>query len=263
MRTAIILILLVVFAFAAPVDTYGARKDTKVIMEQLQTLQETLVRLDGKLTLVTADTAALLKRMQVVEEKVSAVSRLNADSGQDSESLKLSLQFIKEELNEFKSVLNKISDRLMNLPTGGVTTEPQVNEGEAQAEPVPAQSPETTYYTAYSDYIKKNYQLAIDGFKQFIRLFPQNILADNSLYWIGECYYSQKNYQEAVSTFTQLITNYSDGDKIPDAILKKGYALIEMGKQTEGVDVLKELISRFPLSEEASLAQQKIKDVMD
>jgi tol-pal system protein YbgF len=96
-----------------------------------------------------------------------------------------------------------------------------------------------------------------------LQLFPQNQLADNSLYWIGECYYSQKKYQEAVSTFTQLINNYSDGDKIPDAILKKGYALIEMGKQSDGVDVLKELISRFPLSEEASLAQQKIKDVTD
>ena len=262
MRIAIILILSVVFAISAPFHSYGARKDTRLIMEQLQKMQETLVKLDGKLTLVTSDTASLLKRLQVVEEKVSAVSRLNADAGQDKESLKLSLQFIKEELNEFKNALNKINDRLMNLPTGGVTTEPSGSDGDVQPETT-AQSPETTYYTAYSDYIKKNYQLAIDGFKQFIRLFPQNGLADNSLYWIGECYYSQKKYQEAVSTFTQLITNYSDGDKIPDAILKKGYALIEMGKQSEGVDVLKELISRFPLSEEASLAQQKIKDVMD
>jgi TolA-binding protein len=60
-----------------------------------------------------------------------------------------------------------------------------------------------------------------------------------------------------------LIGNYSDGDKIPDAILKKGFALIEMGNQSEGISVLKELISRFPLSEEASLAQQKIREVME
>jgi tol-pal system protein YbgF len=105
--------------------------------------------------------------------------------------------------------------------------------------------------------------LAIEGFRQFIQLYPQNGLADNALYWIGECYYSQKMYREAVSTFSQLVTNYADGDKIPDAILKKGYSLIEMGEQSDGITVLKELISRFPLSEEASLAQQKIKEVMD
>ena len=33
-----------------------------------------------------------------------------------------------------------------------------------------------------------------------------------------------------------------------------------MGRQSEGIAILKELISRFPLSEEASLAEQKIKE---
>ena len=88
-------------------------------------------------------------------------------------------------------------------------------------------------------------------------------MADNSLYWIGECYYSQKKYQEAVNTFNRLRTQYSDGDKVPDAIWKEGFALIEMGDQTGGINALKELISKFPLSEEASLAQQKIKEVTD
>ena len=70
-------------------------------------------------------------------------------------------------------------------------------------------------------------------------------------------------YQEAVNTFSKLIENYRDGDKIPAATLKKGFALIEMGKQTEGVSALKELLTKFPLSEEASLAQQKIKEIME
>jgi TolA-binding protein len=70
-------------------------------------------------------------------------------------------------------------------------------------------------------------------------------------------------YQEAANTFDRLIMRYSDGDKIPAAMLKKGFALIEMGKQGEGTRVLKELISKFPLSEEASLAQQKIREIQE
>jgi len=119
------------------------------------------------------------------------------------------------------------------------------------------------YYAAYSDYIKENYDLAIEGFRQFLRAYPESGLADNSLYWIGECHYAKKMYAEAIDTFNELLSRYKDGDKVPAANLKKGYALIELGRQGEGIAILKELITRFPLSEEASLAGQKIKEFND
>jgi tol-pal system protein YbgF len=265
MKRSIIFILLpvVLIALAAPpVYVYAVKKDTRLILDELRKLATAIQTLDEKVDRMSTGMAALAQRVKLIEEKVTAISRSNADVSQDRESLKLSLQFIKEEINEVKNAIRKVIDQLANMPVAvpGTAENPGGGESEQQT---PAQSPQTTYYTAYSDYIKKNYSLAVEGFKQFLTLFPDNNLADNSLYWIGECYYSQKKYQDAVDTFTQLITNYSDGDKIPDAILKKGYALIEMGRQTDGVEVLKELISRFPLSEEASLAQQKIKDVLD
>jgi tol-pal system protein YbgF len=246
---------------------HAVRKDTKLILDQIQKLSEGLSILQTRISLIHTETTSMSKRIDVLEQRMAVISRSQADSGQNKESLTLSLQFIKEELNELKNSINKVNDRLINMPANvndnvGDNGSSE-NEGGEISREMPSQSPQTTYYTAYSDYIKKNYQLAIEGFNQFIKLFPQNQLADNSLYWIGECYYSQKKYQDAVDTFTRLINNYPDGDKIPDAILKKGYALIEMGDQDMGVTVLKDLISKFPLSEEASLAQQKIKDVLD
>lgn len=249
------------FLLLASLPVFSVRKDTKLILDEIHKLESLLISVQQKVNTIAEASAAMSKKIEIIENKVSAITRNQADAGQNKENLVLSLQFIKEELNEFKNKLNTINDRLMNMPQGIPSAE------EPNGEDVPRdssiQSPENTYYTAYSDYIKKNYQLAVEGFNQFLKLYPRNGLADNALYWIGECYYAQKMYQEAVTTFTNLLENYSDGDKIPDAILKKGYALIEMGNQTEGINVLKELISRFPLSEEASLAQQKIKEVTD
>ena len=54
------------------------------------------------------------------------------------------------------------------------------------------------------------------------------------MYWIGECYYAQKKYPDAISTFNELIAKYKDGDKVPAAMLKKGYALVETGKAKRG-----------------------------
>lgn len=252
-----IIIIFLVAALILSMPLYSAKKDTKT----LQSMEAVVKALEEKVNTIADQTAFIYKKIEIIDEKVSAISKNQADYNQDKENLQLSLQFIKEELNELKNGIGKINDRLISMPTAAVSAGMEIPG--ATAETTPVQSPESIYYTAYSDYIKKNYDLAIEGFRQFIRLYPNNALADNSLYWIGECYYSQKKYQEAVDTFKELKSNYPDGDKVPDAILKEGFALIEMGKQTDGIEVLKEVISKFPLSEEASLAQQKIKEVSE
>lgn len=262
MKPLIIFFLCLVVLVSSPRPGHPVRKDTKLIMDQIQQLERVIKDLETKIDTISTETGSMVKKITTIEERLNAVARSQADISQNKESLSLSLQFIKEEINELKNSVSKINDRLLSLPSaaapdsGSTTSEETIRQ-------TTVQSPETVYYAAYSDYIKKNYPLAIQGFRQFIQVFPQNGLADNSLYWIGECYYSQKMYQEAVNTFAELIDNYSDGDKIPDAILKKGFALLEMGNQSEGISVLKELVSRFPLSEEASLAQQKIREVME
>jgi tol-pal system protein YbgF len=195
---------------------------------------------------------------------VNAVTKSQADVNQTKENLVLSLQFIKEEINDLKNSLSKINDQLLATPPPATDTFPsQDGENNAPAQNSMIQSPDSIYYTAYSDYLKKNYQLAIDGFKQFIQHYPNHGLADNAYYWIGECYYTQKMYQDAINTFSEIIDNHQSGDKIPDATLKKGFTLIEMGKQAQGIDVLKGLISKFPLTDEAKLAQQKINEVVE
>jgi tol-pal system protein YbgF len=238
----------------------AVKKDTQLLLDEMQKLSASIENL-------SALVGELLKKSNIQDEKISAVARNQADLAQSKENFMLSMQFFKEELNDLKDSLNKINDRLTSLtaptanPAAGETgtTGPLPPVGEATL----AQDPSSVYYAAYSDYIKENFDLAIEGFRQFIRSFPDSGLADNSLYWIGECYYAKKKFQEAINTFNELLSKYKDGDKVPAAILKKGYALIEMGRQGEGIAILKELISRFPLSEEASLAQQKIKEFSD
>jgi len=227
------------------------RKDTRLILEEIQKLSQQIKGLQE-------DVSSLQQKFRIMEDKVNAMARSGADDTQNRENVALSLQFLKEEINEMKNKVSEVIDRLKSAPPvvpGGVTS------GEEEAVPQEVQSPENTYYTAYSDYMKKNYELAIQGFQQFINMFPQNVLADNALYWIGECYYSQKMFDQAVTTFSRLIENYADGDKTAAATLKKGYALIEMGRESEGISELRRLITQFPLSEEASLAQQKIRDI--
>jgi tol-pal system protein YbgF len=252
MKQTVIPALLALLLLNLPLQ--AVKKDTQIILEEIQKLSETLERLSTQV-------AELHKKATISDEKLSAVTRNQADASQGKENLQLNLQFFKEELNNVKNSLSKLNDRMMNAPaTNAGTPAAGATNPAASGEAALAEDPSIVYFAAYSDYLKGNFDLAIEGFRQFIRSYPASGLADNSLYWIGECYYATKKYQDAITIFNELLVKYKDGDKAPASILKKGYALLEMGRQSEGITVLKELISRFPLSEEASLAGQKIKE---
>ena len=142
-------------------------------------------------------------------------------------------------------------------------TEEQEKESKEEKAQLPAVSlsPQEVYNMAYSDYLKGNFQLAIDGFKIYKEQFSESPLADNAQYWIGECYFSQEKFEEAIEEFNDSILNYPHGDKISAAYLKKGLSLLELGKKEEALSVFKLMVSKYPLSEETKLAQEKIKEL--
>ena len=270
MKKPVLISLLLVIVIHSPV--LAIRKDTKLILEQLKKLEALVTSLEQKVTIISTEFSSMFKKVKIIESKVAAMTRNQADSNEGKENLLLSLQFIKEEINDLKNSIAKVNDKLTTLPAAPPptaatsSTEDQASNKSTTDSNKPAtmiQSPDSIYYTAYSDFLAKNYKLAIDGFKQFVKLYPKHTRTDNAIYWIGECYYTQRLFQDAITSFDEVIQKYGDGDKVMGATLKKGFALIEMGKESEGINVLKGLISKYPLSDEAKLAQRKINEVME
>lgn len=118
--------------------------------------------------------------------------------------------------------------------------------------------PEALYQTAYSDYLRGNYDLALIGFRQYLEAFPDTDLADNASYWIGECFYRQQKYSEAIVEYDQVLSRWPRSDKTASAQLKKGYAQIELGQRQPGIAQLQKVVQLFPNSDEANLARQRL-----
>jgi tol-pal system protein YbgF len=127
--------------------------------------------------------------------------------------------------------------------------------------PTPTMSPQEAYSVAYNDYLKGNYDLAVESFRLYRQQFPASPLADNALYWIGECRYSQRKFEEAIDAFDELILTYPQGDKAAAAHLKKGLSFVELGRKAEALAALKILVAKYPLEEEARIAQDKIREL--
>ncbi len=117
------------------------------------------------------------------------------------------------------------------------------------------------YDASYQDLTQGKFDLARQGFAEFLRRYPESALADNAQYWIGESYYSQREYVRAAMEFAEVAEKYPAGDKVPASMLKRAYALISLSKRTEARALLEKLVKQYPNTNEAELAKARLKDM--
>jgi tol-pal system protein YbgF len=151
---------------------------------------------------------------------------------------------------------------VVNAPEAGVpaapVSQPAATQGEAPAGDRVAVS-QRDYEDAWKRLRARDYRGAIERFKKFVEQHPDSNLTDNAQYWIGESYYALREYDEAILEFDVVRTKYPDGDKVPAAWLKIGYAFAELGNRVDARLILQEVINRYPRSKEAEKAREKIR----
>ncbi|MBD3161829.1 MAG: tol-pal system protein YbgF [Candidatus Eisenbacteria bacterium] len=115
------------------------------------------------------------------------------------------------------------------------------------------------YDNAYLDLNRGNYRLALLGFREYLQKSPDSDLSDNAQYWIGECSYAQQEYRTAIEEFREVERRFPRGDKVPAALLKIAYSYLQLGDREAARDTLRDLMNRYPTTEEAEQARQKIR----
>jgi tol-pal system protein YbgF len=123
------------------------------------------------------------------------------------------------------------------------------------------EDPVDTYQAAYRDYQRGLFDLAIAGFRDFLKRSPSSDLADNAAYWIGESLFSQKKYPEAIAQFDSVVTTYPQSDKVPGALLKKGFSYLALEERAQGIVQLQYVVHEHPNSSEAGLARQRLRQL--
>ncbi len=122
---------------------------------------------------------------------------------------------------------------------------PPEEKKEGKIKKLASLAPEELYKRAYDHFIFGEYDKAISAFMIFLDKHPKNDLADNSQYWIGECYYAKKDYNAAILEFRKVADKYPKGNKTPDALLKIGYTYHEIGDKKSALNELNILIKKL------------------
>lgn len=123
-------------------------------------------------------------------------------------------------------------------PSGGSTA--------ASGGVLPEGSAMERYGYARSLLRKLDFAGAEAAFKEFLEEHPDDHLAGNAYYWLGETYYSSNRLEDAARAFLLGYQQFSKGNKAPDTLLKLGITLRKMGQKDEACATFLELDKKFP-----------------
>ena len=222
----------------------GARLDT--MSTQVQGLSDNLEEIKSRLGKLNQQLVDLQNTMQSVDAKISGGGGQPPASGQPNQGSASN--------NGFPAAPAYSSSGSVNPGA----TNPAVSSGPP---PAGAPSADTLYSNGLRDITSGKYDLARSEFQDYLRYYGSTDLAGNAQFYLGEIAYSQKNYDLAVAEYDKVLTDYAHSFKVPPARLKKALANIELGQKATGVRELREIVKRYPGTEEDRRARAKLKEM--
>jgi tol-pal system protein YbgF len=110
----------------------------------------------------------------------------------------------------------------------------------------PSASPKDEYDMAYGYVLHKDYSLAEQAFRDFLKKHPNEQLVPDANYWLGESLFQQQRYRDAAESFLNVSTRYEQSGKAPDALLRLGQSLAAMNQKEAACATLAEVGRKFP-----------------
>ena len=235
-------------------------ESVNALNQQMATLQknvqEATANSSSKIDTMSTQTQGLSDNLQDVQARVGKVAA---------------------QINDMQSTLQSIDGRLAGgiapngaAAGGGSGAPPSADNpsgaagspsGRGGLSSLPGASTDTLYQNALRDFTTGKYDLARQEFGDYVLHYPSTDLASNAQFYLGEISYAQADYKDAIAQYNLVLANYPQSYKLAAALLKKGFAELELGMKATGTKDLREVERRFPGADEARRAQAKLKEI--
>jgi tol-pal system protein YbgF len=221
----------------------GASKDFQLLRSEVFSLQQDQRQMQHQITVLDS----------LIRQRTTGMGQFTANFDADIRQLKERVAIFDQRISDNE----KRVSRMQSLETAKPAT---VSPGQAGVPAASAGSadPREIFNLAYKDFTSSSYDMAIEGFRDFLTRYPDVPLATEAYLYIGDSYRAQKKYNEAISSYSKIVERFADSQLHPDALYKIGDCLISSGQKARGETYLQQLIQKFPDSEAAALARARL-----
>jgi tol-pal system protein YbgF len=110
----------------------------------------------------------------------------------------------------------------------------------------PSATPQDEYDLAYGYVLHKDYALAEQAFRDFLKKYPDDRLQPDAQYWLGESLFQRQRYRDAAESFLAVSTKHERAGKAPDSLLRLGQSLAAMNQKEAACATLTEVGRKYP-----------------
>jgi len=231
----------------------------------------------------------LTGKISALQKDINSLQKNQADLASKMDELNGSMGALNENLNDSRSKMTQLGSKIDDMQAGISQKVQTMGENltkataEARAEAIKAAqgagqdaalqalkdaeakeaakgpSPTKVYREAYVQFVRKNYDLASQGFSVYLEKYPKAEMADLATFYLGECRYAKKDYDGAAAQYAAVLENYPKSDLTPSARLKYALTLLNLkAKDPEAKRYLESIVNDFPKSSESKTARQHL-----
>ncbi len=259
------LTLLLVIGIA---PAFAVNKDIVELQTQVQQLQQQMTQMkqsfDERMgvmrNLLEQNTDSANKVSAAIASLQASIEKQQTDRAAQVDQISGQIQALNDTMDELKVRLAKLSKQFEDMQAAQQSMAAQQAQAQQQAQAIAqAPPPDVLYQNALRDYNGGNNDVATQEFNDYIKFYPNTDLAGNAYFYLAEMQYKAGDYQKAITNYDLVLQNFPSGNKAASAQLKKGFALVELGKTDDGAQELKHVIQRYPKTSEAIQARDKLR----
>jgi tol-pal system protein YbgF len=117
---------------------------------------------------------------------------------------------------------------------------------QAMAPPAAAATPKEEYDLAYGSLVRRDYAVAEESFRNFLRKNPNDRLVAEANYWLGESLFQRQRYREAAESYLTVSTKFEKSSKAPEALVRLGQSLAALKEKEAACATFLEVGRKYP-----------------
>ena len=248
--------LAIAFSFA-PISSilslpaYGANEETIQLQTQIDLLQQQMIQMKRLLD----ENTGLMQHL--LEQNTHAI-RQQADRAAQVDRMYGQIQALNDTLHELSLNLAKLSKKVEDTQAAQRSIARQQFQAQQDQMQVEASPSDVRCKNPLHDYDDGNNDLAAQEFSDYIKFYRNTELAEIAYFCLAGIDYKAGDFENAIANYDLLLQEFPNRDNSAAARLKKGFALLELGKDDDGIAELRQVIQRYPRTNEASLALGKL-----
>ncbi len=223
------------------------------MLMQLQEAQENI-------RILTGEMETLRFTQTQIEEKME---RINADVSFRFSDLEKNLKTVQDALKAIQAEKDKVKKEKEAKEAKQQAAEKKKKDEEEKAKKAEQQkesrikqnygkmTPKEIYDEGFAAIKKQHFITAQTKFEAFLTLYPDDELAGNAQYWLGESFFARSYLSKAAVAFAEGFQKYRQSPKAPDNLFKLGVTMSKLNKKQEACVAFQNFEKEFPKASES------------